>query len=92
MAGITGLGSGMDINSMVKTLLNAEMAPKAAQLERLDKSAEAKFSALGTLQGAVSKFQTTLKDLNKLSLYDNRKATTSDKDVLGVSAEKNALK
>lgn len=91
MAGITGLGSGMDINSMVKTLLNAEMAPKAAQLERLDKSAEAKFSALGTLQGAVSKFQTTLKDLNKLSLYDNRKATTSDKDVLGVSAEKNAL-
>lgn len=91
MAGITGLGSGMDINAMVKTLLNAEMAPKAAQLERLDKSAEAKFSALGTLQGAVSKFQTTLKDLNKLSLYDNRKATSSNKDILGVSAEKNAL-
>lgn len=91
MAGITGLGSGMDINAMVKTLLNAEMAPKAAQLERLDKSAEAKFSALGTLQGAVSKFQTTLKDLNKLSLYDNRKATSSDKDILGISAEKNAL-
>lgn len=91
MAGITGLGSGMDINSMVKTLLNAEMAPKAAQLERLDKSAEAKFSALGKLQGAVSKFQTTLKDLNKLSLYDSRKATSSDKDILGVSAEKNAL-
>lgn len=91
MAGITGLGSGMDINAMVKTLLNAEMAPKAAQLERLDKSAESKFSALGTLQGAVSKFQTTLKDLNKLSLYDNRKATSSDKDILGISAEKNAL-
>lgn len=91
MAGITGLGSGMDINAMVKTLLNAEMAPKAAQLERLDKSAEAKFSALGTLQGAVSKFQTSLKDLNKLSLYDNRKATSSNKDILGVSAEKNAL-
>lgn len=88
---ITGLGSGMDINAMVKTLLNAEMAPKAAQLERLDKSAEAKFSALGTLQGAVSKFQTSLKDLNKLSLYDNRKATSSNKDILGVSAEKNAL-
>lgn len=88
---ITGLGSGMDINSMVGALLNAEMAPKAAQLDRMDKSAEAKFSALGTLQGAVSKFQTTLKDLNKLSLYDNRKATSSNKDTLGISAEKNAL-
>lgn len=91
MAGITGIGSGMDINAMVKALLNAEMAPKAAQLERLDKSAEAKFSALGKLQGAVSKFQTSLKDLNKLSLYNNRKATSSNKDILGVSAEKTAL-
>ena len=68
MAGITGLGSGLDINSLVKTMVQAETAPKASQLSRLDKKAEAQFSALGTLQGALGKFQTALKDLNKPSL------------------------
>lgn len=91
MAGITGLGSGLDINSLVKTMVQAETSPKASQLSRLDKAAETKLSALGTLQGALSTFQTALKDLNKASLYDNVKATSSSSDTLSVSAEKNAL-
>lgn len=91
MAGITGLGSGLDINSLVKTMVQAETSPKASQLSRLDKSAETKLSALGTLQSALSTFQTTLKDLNKPSLYGNVKGTSSNADVLGVSIEKNAL-
>lgn len=91
MAGITGIGSGMDINSMVKAMVQAETAPKASQLSRLDKTAETRLSALGKLQGAVSTFQTALKDLNKASLYDNVKGSSSSADVLGVSAEKNAL-
>lgn len=91
MAGITGLGSGLDINSLVKTMVQAETSPKASQLSRLDKTAETKLSALGTLQGALSTFQTALKDLNKASLYDNVKATSSSSDTLSVSAEKNAL-
>lgn len=89
MAGITGIGSGMDINSMVGALVQAETAPKAAQLSRLDKAAEAKFSALGKLQGALDTFQTALKGLNKASLYDNLKASSSASDTLGVTAEKN---
>lgn len=91
MAGITGIGSGMDINGMVGALVQAETAPKAAQLARLDKSAEAKFSALGQLQSALGTFQSALKDLNKASLYDNLKASSSASDTLGVSAEKTAL-
>lgn len=91
MAGITGIGSGMDINSMVGALVKAETAPKAAQLSRLDKAAESKFSALGKLQGALDTFQTALKGLNKASLYDNLKASSSASDMLGVSAEKTAL-
>lgn len=91
MAGITGLGSGLDINSLVKSMVQAETAPKASQLARLDKSAETKFSALGKLQSAVTTFQDALKDLNKLSLYENIKASSSNGEALGVSAEKNAL-
>ncbi|NLD14556.1 MAG: flagellar filament capping protein FliD [Gammaproteobacteria bacterium] len=91
MAGITGLGSGIDINSLVKSMVQAETAPKSTQLARLDKTAESKFSALGKLQSAVTTFQDALKDLNKASLYENIKATSSNGDALGVSAEKNAL-
>lgn len=91
MAGITGLGSGIDINSLVKSMVQAETAPKATQLTRQDKTAETKLSALGKLQSAVTTFQTALKDLNKPSLYENIKASSSSADVLGVSAEKNAL-
>lgn len=91
MSGITGIGSGLDINSIVRSMVQAETAPKAAQLQRLDKSTESTFSALGKLQGAVSTFQTALKDLNDPALYNNRKATSSNADTLGVTAEKDAL-
>ena len=42
MAGITGIGSGLDINSIVKTMVEAETAPKAAQLNRLEKATTTK--------------------------------------------------
>lgn len=91
MAGITGIGSGMDINSVVKAMVEAEVAPKAAQLNRLEKTTTTKLSALGQVQGALSKFQTALKDLNKMELFEQRKASSSDSSVLSASAGKQAL-
>lgn len=91
MSGIPGLGSGMDIRGMVNAMVQAETAPKAAQLKRLEDSNFTKLSALGKLQGALGTFQNALKDLNKPSLFDNMKATSSDTKALTVSAEKSAL-
>ena len=91
MSGITGIGSGLDINSIVKSMVQAETAPKAAQLQRLEKKSEAQFTALGKLQGALSGFQTTVKDLNQMSLYEGVKATSSNTAALTASAEKNAM-
>ncbi|MGE6791741.1 flagellar filament capping protein FliD [Pseudomonas guineae] len=91
MAGIPGIGSGIDINSIVGALVNAEKAPKEAQLARLEKASTTKFSALGTLKGALSEFQTAMKDLNSLSLFEKRTATSSNTSALSASAEKTAL-
>ena len=91
MAGITGIGSGIDINSIVGALVNAEKAPKEAQLARLGKASTTKFSALGTLKGALSEFQTAMKDLNSLALFEKRTATSSNSSALSASAEKTAL-
>ena len=91
MAGIPGIGSGLDIKNIVKAMVDAEVAPKASQLGRLEKTTEAKFSALGQLQSALGNFQTAMKDLNKMALFDNRTATSSNTALLSATAEKTAL-
>ena len=91
MAGIPGIGSGLDIKNIVKAMVDAEVAPKASQLGRLEKTTEAKFSALGQLQIALGNFQTAMKDLNKMALFDNRTATSSNTALLSATAEKTAL-
>lgn len=91
MAGITGLGSGLDIKSIVEASVAAERAPKDAQLARLEKASTAKFTALGTLKGAMSELQTALKDLSKSELFGNRVATSSNTSVLTSKASNTAL-
>lgn len=91
MAGIPGIGSGLDINSIVGALVNAERAPKEAQLARLEKASTTKFSALGQLKSALSELQASLKDLNKPSLFEKRTATSSNTTALTASAGSAAL-
>lgn len=91
MAGLTGIGSGMDIDAMVSALVTAEKAPKEAQLANLEKSTTSKISALGKLNGALSTFQTALKNLNDVSLFEKRSATSSDKSLVTSTASSTAL-
>jgi len=90
MAGITGIGSGMDIDGIVGALVAAEKAPKEAQLTRLETATTTKISALGTLRTALSSFQTALKDLNDIKLFENRSAKSSNTDLLTATASKTA--
>ncbi|WP_286975919.1 flagellar filament capping protein FliD [Pseudomonas sp.] len=91
MAGVTGIGSGIDIDSIVSAMVAAEQAPKAAQLSRLETATTTKFSALGSLKSALSEFQTAVAALNDKSLFENRTATSSSTNSLTASASKNAL-
>src|SRR5690554_7489629 len=88
---ITGIGSGMDVNGMVKALLNAEAAPKTAQLDRLEKTTTSKVSALGQFKSALSTFQDALGKLNDAALFEKRSATTSAADTVGISANAHAV-
>lgn len=91
MAGISGIGSGIDIDSIVGALVGAEKGPKAAQLARLEKATTTRFSGLGQLKGALSELQTVLKDLNKPGLFAKRSASSSDSSILTASATNTAL-
>ena len=90
MAGISGIGSGIDIDSIVGALVNAQKAPKEAQLARLEKATTSRFSALGQLKGALSELQSSLKSLNDASLFQKRSATSADTTRLTASATKDA--
>ncbi|QTN45102.1 flagellar filament capping protein FliD [Ectopseudomonas mendocina] len=90
MAGITGIGSGIDIDSIVKSTVAAERAPKEAQLNRISTKTEAQITALGTLRSALSEFQSTLKGLNDSALYNARTATSSDTARFTATADKGA--
>ena len=62
MAGIqaSGVGSGLDINSLVTQLVSAENASRSAPILRREAAATTKISALGTLKGALGAFKGAL--------------------------------
>jgi flagellar hook-associated protein 2 len=91
MAGILGVGSGIDIDSIVTALVNAEKAPKTQQLDRLEKATTSRFSALGTLKGSLSNLQTAIQNLNKPSLFTSRTASSSASGVLTAKADSSAV-
>lgn len=90
MAGITGIGSGMDIDAVVKVMVAAEQAPKQSQLSKLESRTTTQLTTLGQLKGAISSFQTALVALNSPSQFLARTASSSDAKVLGATASQSA--
>jgi len=91
IGGIGGLGSGMDVRAMVDALVNAEKAPKEAQLNRLEKTTNTKISAIGQFRSALSSFETALKNLNNASLFQQRSVSSADESVFTASAGSKAV-
>ncbi len=90
MAGVTGIGSGIDIDSIVNSMVAAERAPRETQLASLEKKTTTQITALGALKSAISDFQKSLDALNKPEVFQARSATSSKSDVVGVSASTEA--
>lgn len=80
-----GLGSGLDVNSLVTKLMAVEQAPLTA-LDTKEAGFQAKISALGTLKSAVSSVQNAAAALTATSLYGTMSASSSDSTILSASA------
>lgn len=87
----SGIGSGLDIESLVTQLVAAERSPVQNRLVKAAAQHQGKISAFGALKGAMSGFQSSLGKLQNLSTYTGRNATVSNKDVLSVSANSTAV-
>ena len=84
MASITtpGLGSGLDINSLVTKLVEAENKPASNRLDRREAELQARLSAFGSLKGALSSVQSAMASLNTSATFQGKTITSSDTDVM----------
>lgn len=84
-----GVGSGLDVNSIVKQLMEVESEPlRALQRDRSD--LEAQLSAYGRLKSALSDFQSAARDLASLDAFDLFSVSSSAEDVLTAQASGSA--
>lgn len=86
-----GLGSGLDIEGLVSKLVAAEGQPASLRLNRKEANLQADLSALGSLKGALSTFQTSVQSLKDLSSFQARTAISSNTDLFTVSADSSAV-
>lgn len=86
-----GVGSGLDIESLVTQLVAAERSPVENRLARQDARLTAELSGFGLFKGALSSFQAALTQMNGLALYNQRASTSSNEDAVAVSAGSEAV-
>lgn len=94
MAGgtITGLGSGLNINDLVKAMADAEKAPKQTQIDLQKARTDTQLSAVGMLKSAVETFESALLSLKtNATAFDGYKASSSKSDVASVTMGSGAV-
>ena len=85
----TGLGSNLDVNTLITKLMQVESQPLTA-LAKKEASFQAKLSAYGSLSGAVSSFQNSLSSLSSATSFQTLNATTTDSSVAFATATSSA--
>lgn len=83
----TGLGSGIDIQSLVTQLATAETQPQLNAIQRHRDTASARLSGLGTLKSALSDFQTAINALKDGSAFRAHTSSSSDESKLKITAD-----
>src|ERR1700681_274029 len=86
----TGIGSGLDINSIVTSLTTAKAAPETNALNRSKTALTAEVSAFGTFNSALSTFQATLAALEDPTKLAGRTATLADTTIATATATSGA--
>lgn len=85
-----GIGSGLDVNSIVTQLMTLERQP-INLLDTKEASAQAKLSAYGSLKGALSSFQSAVAALSTPAKFAAVNASSADVTVASAAAQSNAI-
>ncbi len=81
----TGIGSGLDVTTLVSKLMQVESQPLTT-LAKKEASYQAKLSAYGSLNGALGAFQTSLSSLTSPSTFQSLTASSGDATIVSATA------
>jgi len=87
--GSLGMGSGLDLDSLVKKMVSAQKDPKVKLYQDQIHRYDAKLSALGTVGASIDKFKSSVEKLNNRESFEGRNTQIDqpeDKKVLNVTA------
>ena len=87
----TGLGSGINVSSMVTGLVAAASGPQTAYYTTQTTNTNADLTALGTLKNALYTFQTSVQTLQNLSTFQANTATSSNNSAFTATADGTAI-
>ena len=86
----SGTGSGLDIESIITALTDAERTPTETRLSAREIQIQANISAYGSLKGAVKDFKSALSGLSSLKELAARAAASSDESLFTATASSGA--
>ncbi len=81
-----GIGSGIDIDSLVSKLITAEGSAKSTRLTTREATFQSKLSAFGSFRGALSTLQTALAPLKDIAKFQGRSVAVGDEEILSATA------
>lgn len=87
MAGIQapGVGSNLDVNSIVTQLIAAEKAPAEKRLANEEALVQARLSTLGIVKSSFADFQTSIRSLASVSSFQSKTASVANESLFGAT-------
>ena len=86
----TGIGSGLDIDSLVSKLVAAERSAGQTRIDTKKGKLTEQFSAMAQLMGGMSAFQSSLNSLVSAGSFTSRKVSVSDEKAFTAKAGSSA--
>src|ERR1700749_4218934 len=86
----TGIGSGLDIDSLVSKLVAADRSADQTRIDNKKTKLTSQFSAMATLMGSMSAFQSSLNSLVSAGSFNSRNVSVSDDTAFTAKATSSA--
>lgn len=80
-----GIGSGLDVKTIVEALVKADIGPAKSRLDRHEAKLSTQLSAIGQVKAALAKLQDSMYKLSNLSQFQTLSAAVSNTSVLTAS-------
>lgn len=87
---VNGIGSGIDIQGIVKSLVDADRAPKQTQINTQSQKATTQLSSIGKIQAALDAFRGAIKSMTDDNSFSGLTGSSSNEKVATMTTSQGA--